>query len=116
MKKKTDSEVHGGSGNVFKDLGYPRPEEALAKAEIIRQISKLIAKRDLTQTEAAALLGIDQPKVSALLRGQVSGFSTERLFRFLNALGRDVEISLRPKSRSRSRGEIRVVGARSTHP
>jgi predicted XRE-type DNA-binding protein len=59
--------------------------------------------------EAAELLGVDQPKVSALLNGRLAGFSTERLFRFLNALGRDVEIVVKPKPRSRPRARINVI-------
>jgi predicted XRE-type DNA-binding protein len=58
-----------GSGNVFEDLGHPRPAEALAKAELARKIAELIAKRRLTHAAAAELLNVDQPKVSALLRG-----------------------------------------------
>ena len=92
-------EVEEGSGNVFSDLDLPNPEEMLAKAELARRICDLLAERRLTQTKAAAVLGVDQPKVSALMRGKLDGFSTERLFRFLNALGRDVEIVIRPERR-----------------
>ena len=77
----------------------------------MRQIGELITIRKLLQTEAAELLGIDQPKISALLRGKLSGFSTERLFRFLNALGSDVEIRVTTKSRSDSQARTRVVAA-----
>jgi predicted XRE-type DNA-binding protein len=87
-------QVHPSSGNVFADLGLPNPEELLLKAQLAEQIGLLISARHLTQSEAAGLLGIDQPKVSALLRGKLSGFSTERLFRFLNALGSNVEIRI----------------------
>ncbi len=80
------------SGNVFSDLGVDAPEEALAKAELAFRISEIIEARALTQAAAAAILGIDQPKVSALLRGRLTGFSMERLIRFLTTLGRDVEI------------------------
>ena len=79
-------QVHSSSGNVFADLGLPNPDELLVKAQLAYQIGELISARQLTQSEAAKLLGIDQPKVSALMRGKLSGFSTERLFRFLNAL------------------------------
>lgn len=63
-----------GSGNVFADLGVRNPEEALAKAELANKISVLIRERGLTQAKAAKLLGIDQPKVSMLLRGRLTGF------------------------------------------
>ncbi len=99
------------SGNVFADLGVADPEEALAKAELARQISEIISKRHMSQKAAAAILGIDQPKVSALIRGRLSGFSTERLLRFLNDLGRDVEIVIKAKPRSRRRATISVIAA-----
>jgi predicted XRE-type DNA-binding protein len=96
-------------GNVFADLGVDAPEEALAKAELTAKISEIIASRGLTQQAAAKLLGIDQPKVSALLRGRLTGFSTERLIRFLNALGRDVEIVVRDRPRGKGPGHLQVV-------
>jgi predicted XRE-type DNA-binding protein len=97
------------SDNVFADLGYADPEEALAKAELARRISAIIRQRHLTQAQAAAILGIDQPKVSQLMCGRLAGFSLERLFRFLNALGRDVEIVIKPKPRSQPRARISVA-------
>ena len=75
------------SGNVFADLGLPNAEDRLAKAELARKINEIIGKRRLTQVEAAELLGVDQPKISALARGRLEGFSLERLMRFLNVLG-----------------------------
>lgn len=99
--------VQSGSGNVFADLGLENPEELLVKAELARKISGIIAGQNMTQTEVAILLGIDQPKVSALVNGKLSGFSTARLFRFLNALGRDVEIVVKPKSLTQA--QTRVV-------
>jgi len=97
------------SGNVFADLKLPNADEALAKAELARQISIVIEKKGLSQTKAAKLLGIDQPKVSALLRGRLEGFSTDRLIRFLNALGREVEIVVRTARRGHA--GVRVVAA-----
>src|SRR6058998_2728990 len=88
--------VERGSGNVFADLGLPNPDLALAKAELVQRIRDVIAERKLTQAKAAGLLGLDQPKVSALVRGRVEGYSIDRLFRFLNALGQRVEIAVRP--------------------
>ena len=110
MSEKT--EVYHGSGNVFADLGLPDPEERLAKAELAAaRFSTGIAKRRLTQAQAAELLGIDQPKVSALTRGKLSGFSMERLFHFLNALGRDVQITVKAKPRSRQQAHLKVTAA-----
>ena len=99
------------SGNVFVDLGVDAPEEALAKAELTAKISEIIAAKGLTQQAAAKVLGIDQPKVSALLRGKLTGFSTERLIRFLNALGRDVEIVVKDRPRGKGPGHLQVVMA-----
>jgi len=102
-------EVEQGSGNVFADIGLPNPEERLAKADLAIRISETIRARRLTQTRAAHILKIDQPKISRLLRGQLSGFSAERLMHFLTLLGRDVEISVKPAPRSRRQGHLRVV-------
>jgi len=104
-------DVEPSSGNVFADLGFPHPEEALLKAELAGRILQLVRERNLTQKRVAALLGIDQPKVSLLLRGRLSGFSTERLLRFLNALGQDVEIVIRPTRREGEEASIRVASS-----
>jgi predicted XRE-type DNA-binding protein len=102
-------EFEMGSGNVFADLGRPDAEEMLVKAELVYQISSIVRHRHLTQVQTAEILGISQPKVSELLRGNLRGFSLERIARFLTALGRDVEIRVRPKPRSRSAGRMSVV-------
>ncbi len=78
--------IQKSSGNVFADLGLANPDELLVKAELARKISRIITQNNIAQVEAAQLLGIDQPKISALMKGKLSGFSTERLFRFLNAV------------------------------
>jgi predicted XRE-type DNA-binding protein len=94
--KATIAKVVPSSGNVFEDLQLPNAHDALAKAELAHRICQVVAQRKLTQAKAAQLLGLDQPKVSALMRGKLAGFSTERLFRFLNALGQEVDILVRP--------------------
>ncbi|NJN21259.1 MAG: XRE family transcriptional regulator [Leptolyngbya sp. RL_3_1] len=98
--------VQTGSGNIFEDLGLENPDELLIKAELARKISGIVASQEMTQAEAAELLSVDQPKVSALINGKLSGFSTSRLFRFLNALGRDVEIVVKPKSLSKAQTRV----------
>lgn len=100
--------VTKGSDNVFADLGLPDAEELLAKAQLASAISDIIDDRELTQAEAAELLGTTQPKVSNLVRGRLKGFSLERLVRFLNSLDRDIEIRVKPRPRSRERSRIRV--------
>jgi predicted XRE-type DNA-binding protein len=111
-KRSRESQVtiEPSSGNVFADLGLKNPEELLAKAELVQRICDIIAERKLSQTRAAAVLGIDQPKVSALMRGKLDGFSLDRLFRFLNALGRDVDIVIRP-ARDEGEADTRVITA-----
>jgi predicted XRE-type DNA-binding protein len=84
------------SGNVFADLNILEPSLYMAKAQLAHQICEVINERNLTQVEAAEILGINQPKVSALTRGNLDGFSSDRLFRFLNLLDRDIEITIRP--------------------
>jgi predicted XRE-type DNA-binding protein len=110
-KSKADdsARVEAGTGNVFADLNLPRPELALAKAELVRRIRGLIEEKKLTQVKAADLLGLDQPKVSALLRGKVDGYTIDRLFRYLNALGQRVEITVRPARESGTGARMMVV-------
>ena len=112
MVKKREAEIPviPSSGNVFADLGFAEPEEELTKAQLVSHIRQVIKRRRLTQLAAAALMGIDQPKVSALLNGRLANFSSERLMRLLTALGQDVEIVVKAKPRNRERGRIRVVG------
>jgi predicted XRE-type DNA-binding protein len=100
-----------GSGNVFADLGLPNAEERKTKAELAYQISTIITERGLTQTQAGDILGIEQPHVSNLVRGRLSGFSVERLMSFLTVLDRDVEIIVRPKIGRQPRGTIIVTQA-----
>lgn len=102
MTKKP--EYNESSGNVFADLDVENPEEALAKSELARQIAKIIKKKKLTQKQAAEILSIDQPKISALIRGRLRSFSLERLIRFLNALGQDVNIMISPAKSQSERG------------
>lgn len=90
-------EVQASSGNVFADLGLENSDELIVKAELARKISNIIANQGMTQAAAAKVLGVDQPKVSALINGKLAVFSIVRLFRFLNALGQDVEIVVKTK-------------------
>jgi predicted XRE-type DNA-binding protein len=90
-----------GSGNVFEDLGFPNAQEHQTKARLVRQIAEILEERQLTQTQAAEVFGVDQPKVSALLNRRFRGFSVYRLMSFIAALGRDVEIvTAKPRRRA----------------
>jgi predicted XRE-type DNA-binding protein len=109
-KVRSSIPVRESSGNVFADLGVPESAEALAKAEIAARIATIIEKRGLTQARAADVLAVSQADVSDLVRGKLKGFSTERLLRFLTALGHDVEIVILERRRSTARrGSLRVV-------
>jgi len=103
MTRVRRTKVTKSSGKVFADLAIPNPEEHLLKAELMRRIAIAIKERDLSQTSAAELLGITQPDVSKMLTGHFRQFSVERLMRFLVALGRDVEIVVRPHATGKSR-------------
>ncbi len=110
MKPAQDPEtVQESSGNVFADLGLANPQDRLVKAQLAHRICQAIAERKLTQANAAEILGLDQPKISALIRGKLKGFSLERLFRCLNDLGQEVEITIRPGRQANGRGDTRIV-------
>jgi predicted XRE-type DNA-binding protein len=102
--------VTRSSGNVFADLGLPDATELQTKARLGVAICRIVARKGLTQAQMAEMLGISQPKVSALLNYKLEGYSVERLMRFLVALGQDVEIVVRAKPRSRA-GRVAVTAA-----
>lgn len=108
-KQEPEIPVTPSSGNVFADLGFAEPEEELAKAELASHIRRIIRRRLLTQVAAATLMGIDQPKVSALLNGRLANFSTDRLLRLLTVLGQDVEIVVKDRVGNHERGRISVI-------
>ena len=107
-KDTTDTAVERGSGNVFADLGLPDADAHLVKSELVSRIDDIIRKRAITQTEAARLLGLSQPDVSRLLRGDFREYSLERLFRLLTALGCDIDIVIR-QPRSAAGGKLRIA-------
>jgi predicted XRE-type DNA-binding protein len=109
MKKKIAYEI--GSGNVFADIGLPNAEEHLVKAQLVYRISGLMKARGLKQVDAAKLLGVKQPDISKMLRGDFRQFSVERLLRFLVALGQDVEIVVTPHRGARKAAQLRVTVA-----
>jgi predicted XRE-type DNA-binding protein len=109
-KREAEIPVTAGAGNVFADIGLPEPEEELAKAQLASCIRQVIKRRHLTQVAAASRMGIDQPKVSAILNGRLANFSGDRLMRLLTALGQDVEIRVKATPRGRAQGQIRVTG------
>lgn len=97
MKKNENIEIFSSSGNVFDDLDLPSTQEDLVKVHIAMEIAATIKKRNLTQSEAAHLAGMDQSKISLITRGRLGGFTMDRLVRVLTLLGRDVDIQISPK-------------------
>lgn len=96
-----DTRVEIGHGSVYADLGLKNYEEMETKSNLVIEISKAIKKRKITQTQAAEMFNISQPKLSELLSGRFRGYSVERLIHFLNELGQDVDIVVRSKPRNR---------------
>jgi predicted XRE-type DNA-binding protein len=107
VAKAMNTKAEKGSGNVFADLGLPHPDQELLKARLTLEIYRIIKERELTQEAAAKILGIRQPHVSLLMRNRAGTFSVGRLMDFLTALGKDVEITVKP-TRKRH-GEMSVV-------
>ena len=101
--------VHRGSGNVFADIDVAHPERVLARARVMSRITELIKERGLTQKEAGELLDLPQSKVSCLMSGKLSLFSLEHLFELLNALDRDVEIIIKPKTKQEKFATTQVL-------
>jgi len=105
------SKIERGSTNVYADLGLEDAEEMLVKAQLATKIGEIIKRRKLTQVQAAELLGMTQPKLSNLLRGQFRGISEAKMLECLTHLGRNVEIVVKPAGRTQSTGHVSVVFA-----
>lgn len=105
--------IHRGSGNVFADIGVVHPERVLARSQIMSRITEIIRDKGLTQRQTAELLGIPQSKVSCLMNGKLSMFSLDHLFELLNALDRDVEIIIKPKTKEEKFATTHVLLAAS---
>ena len=103
---KRKIEAHESSGNVFADLGLPDSEERMLKAGIVVELRRLIKERELTQVKAAKLVGISQPDLSHLLRGDFDDYSAERLMKMLTAFEQDIEIIMKPHRKAGERGRI----------
>ena len=107
--RTTNSSIEKSGGNVYSDLGYADSSAMLMKAQLVSKIAVIIKTRDLTQAEAAPKLGLTQPKVSALLKGQLRGVSERRLLDCFTRLGRDVQIVIRPVPKNRRNGQLSVL-------
>jgi predicted XRE-type DNA-binding protein len=115
VTKKNTPEIEGSEfeisiDNIFADIGIANAEEELTKAQLAWEIDNIIKKRKLTQQKAATIMQINQPKVSALLHRKLAGFSIERLIHFLNLLGQDIDIVVKPKPQNRKNARVNVFG------
>ena len=105
----TREQIERGSSNVYADLGLPNADQMRVKADLVTRIASLLKDEGLTQTAAANLLGLSQPKLSGLLRGQFRGVSESKLIECLTRLGQDVEIVVRAAPKSREEGRVLVI-------
>ena len=112
MSFKPEIEVEHGSTNVFADLGAPDAVERQTKTRLALRLNELLKERRLRQVEAAGVLAIAQPKVSALANYRLDGFSVEKLMELLTRLDQDVEILIRPARTSASPGQVSVHAVR----
>ena len=110
MARKGEQRARKGSGNVFQDLGLPGAKEHFIKARIVAEIGRIVKGRKLTQVKAGVAMGISQPEVSRMLRGEFREYSVERLLGFLTAFERDVEIVIRRREKG-GRGVVSVIAA-----
>ena len=108
-RKVKGEKVERSSGNVFADLGFRDAEERIWKAQLAIKISRLIQEKGWTQARAAERVGLDQPKISQLMRGVLTGFSADRLFVILNRLGYSVEVRISKKEQSPEKTNTRVM-------
>ena len=99
------------SRNVFTDLTLPDAQERMLKAQLAARIAELIGRKGWTQARAAEVIGLDQPKVSHLLRGRLSGFSAERLLAVLNRLGHSVEVRISAEESAPGKARTRIMFA-----
>jgi predicted XRE-type DNA-binding protein len=107
----SDITFEQGSGNVYADLGLKDAAEMQVKARLATKIREIITHRHLTQQQASEILGMTQPKLSGMLRGQFRGISETKMLDCLNRLGRDVQIVVRKASRTKTEGQTSVVFA-----
>jgi predicted XRE-type DNA-binding protein len=101
--------VEAGSGNIFADLGLPDAETHFLKAQIVAEIYRLTNQRKLTQAKLGKLVGISQPEVSRMFKGNFREYSVDRLMAFLTAFDRDVEIVVRPRKKNGKAGRIKFT-------
>lgn len=113
MSNENDNSIRHGTNNVFADLGYCDPDTHLLKAQLVSRIDEIMRDKKLTQTQAAQAMGISQPDVSRLLKGQFRDVSVERIMRMLTRLGCEVDIVIKPPGRKLAGS---VIHLQTAHP
>lgn len=113
---RSKPEIHEGGPNIFADLGLADAEGHMLKAQLVAELYRLTTERKLTQTKAAATMGITQPEISRLFKGHFREYSVERLLRFLTAFDRDIEIVSRPRASTSLQGTISFRTGAVTRP
>jgi predicted XRE-type DNA-binding protein len=103
---KSEIEVHASAPNIFAELGLPDADTHFLKAQIVAELYRLTNQTKLTQAKAGEQMGISQPEVSRLFKGNFREYSVERLMSFLTAFDQDVEIIAKPRQKDSSRGHI----------
>jgi len=108
MSKKNDIAIRRGTGNIFADLNFPDADTHLLKAQLMSRVQDTMRDRKLNQTEAARIMGVSQPDVSRMLRGQFRDVSVERIMRMLTKLGCEVDIVVKPHGRKKAFAAIHL--------
>ncbi|MDP3621671.1 MAG: helix-turn-helix transcriptional regulator [Polynucleobacter sp.] len=103
--------IEKSTSNIYADIGFTNDQEMMVKAGLAEKIGEIIKNRRLTQMEAALILGMSQPKLSSMLRGQFHGISETKMLQCLNKLGRDIQIVVRKANRDQRIGRTSVVFA-----
>ncbi|WP_374623475.1 helix-turn-helix domain-containing protein [Devosia sp.] len=106
----SDLEVHESADNIFAELGLPEAETHFLKAQLVAELYRMKNELGLSQVKAGEVMGISQPEVSRMFKGNFREYSVERLMGFLTAFNNDVEIVVRPR-RAKAPGEIRLTRA-----
>jgi predicted XRE-type DNA-binding protein len=106
---RSNIEFELSSGNVFADIGFANAEEMLLKSELVRQINKTLKERELTSIQTRDLLNLDEEVLSNLSKGSLTKLTLENLFRYLNILGKDLEVVLKPRTTSSNKGKLQLT-------
>jgi len=109
--KQAEIEIERSSGNVYADLGFRDAPEMMVKAQLVAKITEILAARNWTQQQASKVLGIPQPKLSKMLRGQFRGISEAKMLECLTKLGRDIRIVIGGEGTTSSAGSVKVISA-----